>query len=126
MKKQIIVASIALAFGLIHTATFAQSATSTVNVICSVQAEWCNLISTVYAKTTGVKINMSLKGSGEALAQIIAEREGRDGTASRHSYRSGLFLVLGSSFFVISRRCLEVGSALRADLAASGRDCVED
>ena len=75
MKKQIIVASIALAFGLIHTATFAQSATSTVNVICSVQAEWCNLISTVYAKTTGVKINMSLKGSGEALAQIIAERE---------------------------------------------------
>lgn len=73
MKKQIIVASLALAFGLAHTTTFAQSAT--VNVICSVQAEWCNLISTVYAKTTGVKINMSLKGSGEALAQIIAERE---------------------------------------------------
>ena len=75
MKKQIIVASIALAFGFAHTTTSAQSATSTVNVICSVQAEWCNLISTVYAKTTGVKINMSLKGSGEALAQIIAERE---------------------------------------------------
>ena len=30
-----------------------------------------------------------------------------------------LFLVLGSSFFVISGHRLEVGSALRADLAAS-------
>ena len=45
-----------------------------VNIICSVQAEWCNLIQTVYARTTGVKVNMSLKGSGEALAQLIAER----------------------------------------------------
>ncbi len=45
-----------------------------VNVICSVQADWCNMIQTVYAKTTGVKVNMSLKGSGEALAQLIAER----------------------------------------------------
>ncbi|MFN0183380.1 MAG: ABC transporter substrate-binding protein [Aquabacterium sp.] len=45
-----------------------------INVICSVQAEWCNLIQTVYARTTGIKVNMSLKGSGEALAQLIAER----------------------------------------------------
>jgi len=45
------------------------------NVICSVQAEWCNLIATVYARTSGVKVNMSLRGSGEALAQLIAERE---------------------------------------------------
>src|SRR6188768_2036977 len=54
-------------------ATGAASA-QTVNVICSVQADWCNLIQTVYAKTTGLKVNMSLKGSGEALAQLIAER----------------------------------------------------
>lgn len=46
-----------------------------VNVICSVQADWCNMIATVYAKTTGVKINLALKGSGEALAQLIAEKE---------------------------------------------------
>ena len=45
------------------------------NVICSVQAEWCSMIATVYARTTGVKINMSVKGSGEALAQLMAERE---------------------------------------------------
>ena len=44
------------------------------NVICSVQAEWCNMIQTVFARTTGIKVNMSLKGSGEALAQLIAER----------------------------------------------------
>jgi iron(III) transport system substrate-binding protein len=44
------------------------------NIICSVQAEWCNLIQTVYAKTTGIKVNIALKGSGEALAQLIAER----------------------------------------------------
>ncbi len=45
-----------------------------VNIICSVQAEWCNMIQTVFAKTTGIKVNMSLKGSGEALAQIVAEK----------------------------------------------------
>ena len=45
-----------------------------VNVICSVQADWCNMIQTVFAKSTGIKVNMSLKGSGEALAQLIAER----------------------------------------------------
>ena len=45
-----------------------------INVICSVQAEWCNLMQTVYSRTTGVKVNMSLKGSGEALAQLIAEK----------------------------------------------------
>jgi iron(III) transport system substrate-binding protein len=44
------------------------------NVICSVQAEWCNMIQTVFAKSTGIKVNMSMKGSGEALAQLIAEK----------------------------------------------------
>jgi len=46
-----------------------------VNVICSVQAEWCNMISTVYARTTGTRINVTMKGSGEALAQLIAEKD---------------------------------------------------
>ena len=45
------------------------------NVICSVQAEWCNMIGTVYSRTTGVKVNISLKGSGEALAQLNAEKD---------------------------------------------------
>ena len=50
------------------------SAADQINVICSVQAEWCNMVSTVYARTTGTRVNMSLKGSGEALAQLIAEK----------------------------------------------------
>ncbi len=45
-----------------------------VNIICSVQAEWCNLMSTVYARTTGAKVNITAKGSGEALAQLNAEK----------------------------------------------------
>ncbi len=46
-----------------------------VNVMCSVQADWCNMIATVYARTTSVRINLALKGSGEALAQLIAEKD---------------------------------------------------
>jgi iron(III) transport system substrate-binding protein len=52
----------------------AQSQPGQVNVICSVQADWCNMIQTVFQKSTGIKVNMSLKGSGEALAQLIAEK----------------------------------------------------
>jgi iron(III) transport system substrate-binding protein len=47
---------------------------SRLNVICSAAAEWCNLAQTTFAKTTGIKVNMVQKGSGEALAQIMAER----------------------------------------------------
>ncbi len=67
MKKLMVVSVLAAASG------FAQA--QTVNVICSVQAEWCNMIGTVYGKTTGTKINISMKGSGEALAQLIAEKD---------------------------------------------------
>ena len=51
------------------------SAQGQVNVICSVQAEWCNTIATIYTRTTGVKINMLLKGSGEGFAQLVAEKD---------------------------------------------------
>jgi iron(III) transport system substrate-binding protein len=47
--------------------------TSQLNVVCSVKAEWCRMIATVYAKNTGVKMNLIQLSSGEALAQIIAE-----------------------------------------------------
>ena len=67
MKKMFVVSVLAAASGFVQA--------QTVNVICSVQAEWCNMIGTVYAKTTGTKINVSMKGSGEALAQLIAEKE---------------------------------------------------
>jgi len=68
MKKQVLVAALAC----LSLGAWAQGQ---INVICSVQAEWCNMIGTVYARTTGTKINVSMKGSGEALAQLIAEKE---------------------------------------------------
>jgi len=63
---------LAAALTLASLPAFAQQ--GQVNVICSVQAEWCNMIQTVFARSTGIKVNMSLKGSGEALAQLIAEK----------------------------------------------------
>ena len=68
MKKQWVALALA-------GASLGAMAQGQVNIICSVQAEWCNMIGTVYARTTGMKVNVALKGSGEALAQIIAEKE---------------------------------------------------
>lgn len=64
----------AFAAAALAAAAPAHAQENQINVICSVQAEWCNMIQTVYARTTGVKVNMSLKGSGEALAQLVAEK----------------------------------------------------
>ncbi len=64
----------AFALAALCALTPAALAQEQVNVICSVQADWCNMIQTVFAKSAGIKVNMSLKGSGEALAQLIAER----------------------------------------------------
>lgn len=60
---------------LLAATSLAASAQGQVNVICSVQADWCNNIATIYSRTTGTKINVALKGSGEALAQLIAEKD---------------------------------------------------
>ena len=68
MKKQVLVAALACL-------SLSAWAHGQINVICSVQAEWCNMIGTVYARTTGTKINISMKGSGESLAQLIAEKD---------------------------------------------------
>lgn len=52
----------------------AQAQSSEFNMICSAQAAWCNILAVTFEKTQGVKVNMTLKGSGEAIAQIVAER----------------------------------------------------
>ena len=51
------------------------------NVICSVQAEWCNLAGVEFEKETGIKTTMTLKGSGESMAQLAAERRTRNSTS---------------------------------------------
>jgi iron(III) transport system substrate-binding protein len=68
-RRPLLIAALALCAPLAQAQDSGQ-----LNVICSVQAEWCNMIQTVFARTTGIKVNMSLKGSGEALAQLIAEK----------------------------------------------------
>jgi iron(III) transport system substrate-binding protein len=73
MTTRVRVAVLAAGLALAGSA-MAQPGAGQVNVICSVQADWCNMIQTVFQKTTGIKVNMSLKGSGEALAQLIAEK----------------------------------------------------
>ena len=42
-------------------------------VYCSVQEEWCRPMVAVFEKTTGIKVAMTRKSSGEVLAQIKAE-----------------------------------------------------
>lgn len=68
-KNKFLIAPLLLALGM---PAFADG--GEVNVICSAQADWCNLIQITFGKTSGIKVNMTLKGSGEALAQITAER----------------------------------------------------
>ena len=52
----------------------ANAAHAQLNVICPVQAEWCSLAATEFEKDSGIKVAMTLKGSGESFAQIAAER----------------------------------------------------
>jgi len=49
-------------------------AQDSLNLICSVQDEWCSLMSTTFSRTSGIKLNMVKRSTGEALAQLIAER----------------------------------------------------
>jgi len=62
-------ASLALVTGLALPAAAQQ-----LNVICPVQAEWCSLAATEFEKETGIKVGLTLKGSGESFAQIAAEK----------------------------------------------------
>ncbi|MFM7001377.1 MAG: iron ABC transporter substrate-binding protein, partial [Limnohabitans sp.] len=49
-------------------ATGAQAQTREVNIICSAQAAWCSMIAVTFEKSQGIKVNMTAKGSGEAIA----------------------------------------------------------
>ncbi|MFM7531676.1 MAG: ABC transporter substrate-binding protein [Rubrivivax sp.] len=44
------------------------------NLLCSVELEWCAAMSGAFEKETGIKVNMVRKSSGEVLAQLTAER----------------------------------------------------
>jgi iron(III) transport system substrate-binding protein len=63
-----------LAAGTIAASSSAMAQSGEVNVICSAQAAWCSMIAVTFEKSQGVKVNMTMKGSGEAIAQILAEK----------------------------------------------------
>ena len=50
------------------------SAQGQLNIICSVPIPWCEALVAQFQKDTGIKVGMTQKGSGEAMAQIAAEK----------------------------------------------------
>jgi iron(III) transport system substrate-binding protein len=66
------------------------------NILCSVQVEWCTAATAAFEKQTGIKVSMTQKGSGETFAQINAEKENPKtdlwfgGTATRTCRRPSL------------------------------------
>ena len=44
------------------------------NIVCSVQAPWCEGVANAFLKETGIKVSFTQKAAGEAMAQIAAEK----------------------------------------------------
>ncbi|MBK1657215.1 ABC transporter substrate-binding protein [Paracraurococcus ruber] len=51
------------------------AAQGALNLTCSVQVEWCQAAATNFTRDTGIRVNMTQRGSGEALAAIRAEAQ---------------------------------------------------
>jgi iron(III) transport system substrate-binding protein len=64
-----------LAATMMAGVTAPAAAQGTLNLYCSVQVEWCQAIATNFQRDTGIRVNMTQKGSGETLAQIRAEAQ---------------------------------------------------
>src|SRR5258706_14079266 len=62
---------LAAALGLVSLQAAAQQQ---VNVICPMAAEWCNMAAKEFEKATGIKVGLTLKGSGESFATVAAEK----------------------------------------------------
>ena len=54
-------------------------AQGTLNIYCSVQAEWCQAVANEFQRQTGIRVALTLKGSGETLAQVTAEAQNPKG-----------------------------------------------
>ncbi len=71
-------AALAGAVTAIATLSAAQAAEK-LTVYCSPQAEYCEIVATEFEKATGIKVSMIRKSTGEAYAQIRAERNNPKG-----------------------------------------------
>jgi iron(III) transport system substrate-binding protein len=66
-----------LNLSLLVVAAFASGsahAQSQINVMCSVPVAWCEAVVGQYQRDTGIKVNLTQKAAGEALAQLVAEK----------------------------------------------------
>ena len=70
MKRWLLLwAGCALAFGAASARADGQ-----VNIICSVPMSWCQAVGAAFTRETGITVGVQNKSSGEAMAQILAER----------------------------------------------------
>src|SRR3990167_8623387 len=69
-KNQLLVLALTAAAGMQASAPSGGEG----KIICSGQAPWCSMVAVTFEKSQGIKVNMTLKGSGEAVAQLMAER----------------------------------------------------
>ena len=65
--------TLSLAMAIVGTLSSSAFAANELVVYCSVQEEWCRPMVAVFEKTTGIKVSMTRKSSGEFYAQIKAE-----------------------------------------------------
>ena len=73
MLRRTLLPALALAAPLGLSAPAA--AQGTLNLYCSVQIEWCQAIATNFQRDSGIRVNMTQRGSGETLAAIRAESQ---------------------------------------------------
>jgi iron(III) transport system substrate-binding protein len=73
MQRRLLLPALAIAAALGFAAPAA--AQGTLNLYCSVQIEWCQAIVTNFQRDTGIRVNMTQRGSGESLAAIRAEAQ---------------------------------------------------
>ena len=71
MKHSLPVAALTAALTLLSVA----AAAAQVNVVCSMNPEWCRNAAAIYSRLHSVQVNVINKPTGESYAQLQAERE---------------------------------------------------
>lgn len=72
-RRAAAVFALALAW-LAPGACLAQPGSEPLHLLCSVREEWCSLIATTFSRISGAKVTWVQRSTGDALAQLIAER----------------------------------------------------
>lgn len=96
--------------------------TGVLNLICSVNTEWCDFVASTFSSASGVQVVMVKRSSGEALAQLIAEKQEPradvwfGGTGDPHLQAAELDLTLP----YLSPRLADLHDWARAQAVQSG------